>query len=313
MIQLLTKTENETNINLETFLQTTKQQLETFLEQILPLEDKNTQENSNLCTAIRYAVLNGGKRLRPALVYATGIALNVDNLASLNVAAASVELIHSYSLIHDDLPAMDNDDFRRGRPSCHKAFNEATAILVGDALQTLAFELLSEPALNTIAAESKIKMINVFAKASGMHGMVLGQGEDLAAENKSISLAQLTQLHQHKTGALIKAAIHLGILAANCTDQTKVKALLHYGDYIGLAFQVYDDILDITADTFTLGKPANSDQHNNKSTFPALMGLEQAKKYALSLQQKAIDMLTIFNKDANCLRNLAIYFVNRKS
>jgi farnesyl diphosphate synthase len=301
-------------MNINELLQISKQQLETFLAQVLPIENINTQDNSDLFTATRYATLNGGKRLRPALVYATGAALGIQDLSLLNAAAASVELIHCYSLIHDDLPAMDNDDLRRGKPSCHKAFNEATAILAGDALQTLAFELLSDPILNPCTAEIRIQMVNVLAKAIGTHGMILGQGEDLAAENKCISLEQLIQLHKHKTGALIKAAIHLASLAANCQKPAIIQALLHYGDCLGLAFQVYDDILDITTDTITLGKPANSDQRNNKATFPSLLGLEQAKQYALTLQQDAITALEIFEDTAAMpLQELARYFVQRKN
>jgi geranylgeranyl pyrophosphate synthase len=312
-MKLLTKVHSKnTNFDFNTFLHEAKQQFINFLEQILPVEYETMSADSNLYAAMRYATLNVGKCLRPALVYATGVALDMDNYSVLNAAAAGVELIHSYSLVHDDLPAMDNDDFRRGRPSCHKIFGEATAILAGDALQALAFSVLSEQHFNPSSAETRIKMVNILATAAGMHGMVLGQGEDLAAENKFISLAKLTKLHQHKTGALIKAAIHLGIVATNCTEPTKIKALLQYGDCIGLAFQIHDDILDITADETILGKPINSDQRNNKSTFPKLMGLDQAKNYALELQQKAIASLEIFNINASYLRDLACYFVQRE-
>ncbi len=298
-------------IDLDTFLYSTKQQVETFLEKALPIVNNNELENSSLYAAIRYAVLNGGKRLRPALVYATATALNVDDLEKLDAAAASLELIHCYSLVHDDLPAMDNDDLRRGKPTCHKAFNEATAILTGDALQTLAFELLSNDQLNPFSADTRINMVNALAKASGAHGMILGQGEDLAAENKTLSLEQLKQVHIHKTGALIKAALQLAILAANCKSITIIKALMQYGENIGLAFQVYDDILDITTNTETLGKPANSDQQNNKATFPALMGLAQAKNYANVLYQDAINALEILGDNAIYLRELANFFINR--
>lgn len=298
--------------NITTFLTTISQQLETFFKQILPQINDNTQANHKLYQAIRYAVLNGGKRLRPALVYATGLTLGITQLNKLDPIAASIELIHCYSLIHDDLPAMDNDDFRRGRPACHKAFSEATAILAGDALQSLAFELLSSNQLPQLPASVKLAMINVLAKAAGTQGMVLGQGEDLAAENQTISIEQLTTIHQHKTGALIKAAIELPMLAMQCTNLTKIKALLHYGECIGLAFQVYDDILEVTTNSVTLGKPTNSDQRNNKATFPGLLGLEQAQKYALSLHQEAIETLSIFSDNAPYLQKLANYFISRK-
>lgn len=301
-------------MNINTLLQTYTQQLEAFLRQVLPAEDLSIQDNSDLFTAIRYATLGGGKRLRPALVYATGLALGIPDISVLHASAASVELIHTYSLIHDDLPAMDNDDLRRGKPSCHKAFGEATAILAGDALQTLAFELLSDPTLNPHPAEIRIQMVNVLAKAVGAYGMILGQGEDLAAENKNLALAQLVQLHKHKTGALIKAAIHLVIVAANCQQSAITQALLQYGDCLGLAFQVYDDILDITTDSITLGKPANSDQRNNKSTFPSILGLEPAKQYAISLQQDAITALTSLDNTATLpLQELARYFIQRQN
>lgn len=322
-----------------------------FATKLLSMEKCSNDANfhCNLHEAIRYAVFNGGKRLRPALMYATGIALggqqgndvnennSLEMLKFLNAAAASIEFIHSYSLVHDDLPAMDDDDFRRGKPACHKAFNEAVAILVGDALQALAFELLSNAKLNPCSAETRIEMVKVLAQAAGMQGMVLGQAQDLAAENQAISLEQLTQLHQNKTGAMIKAAIHLAILACrgtaqddyniqdsykiqhnnnekpayNDTELNKTQALLLYGEKIGLAFQVYDDILDITSDTISLGKPANSDLRNNKSTFPALMGLEAARDYAEQLQQDAINALVGFDSKADYLRDLAKYFVQR--
>ena len=301
-----TKAKHSTN-NLDVFLQLIKQELEEFLIHLLPREN-----NSKLTQAIKYATLNGGKRLRPALIYATGFTLGIKELSILNAAAASIELIHCYSLVHDDLPAMDNDDFRRGKPSTHKAFDEATAILTGDALQTLAFEILSNKELNNFSADTRINMVNIIAKAAGMNGMILGQMEDLAAENNTIHIEQLKILHKHKTGSLIKAAIQLGISAANCVDKEQISALLHYGNHIGLAFQIHDDILDITADPNDLGKPINSDQRNNKSTFPSLMGLEEAKHYARSLQLQAIDSLNIFGSNADHLRELALYFINRK-
>ena len=299
-----------TNIN--QFLSSTKERVEAFLAYVLPTQDDSALANSSIYTATRYAALNDGKRLRPALIYATATALNLNDYAKLDAIAVALELIHCYSLVHDDLPAMDNDDLRRGKPTCHKVFNEATAILTGDALQTLAFEILSDEQLTPFPADTRIKMVNVLAKAAGINGMILGQGEDLAAENKTITLEQLKQLHKHKTGALINAALQLAILAANCDSLEIITALMQYGENIGLAFQVHDDVLDITADTATLGKPAGSDQTNNKSTFPALMGIAEARNYTENLYQTAINILDVFVSNADYLRALAYCFVNRK-
>ena len=299
--------------NFAKFLNSSKQQIENFLGQILPtIHIDDSSINSSIHTAIRYSALsNGGKRLRPALVYATGAALNTPP-EKLNAVAASVELIHCYSLIHDDLPAMDNSDLRRGKPSCHKTFNEATAILAGDALQTLAFEILSDQNLNPHPANVQVQMINVLAKAAGgSSGMILGQAQDLASERNPINLSQLKNLHQLKTGALISAAVQLGALAANCSDTAILQDLHQYSKCIGLAFQVSDDILDVTANTETLGKPTQADQQHNKATFPALMGIEGAKKHAESLYKQALHVLQGLNLNTHYLQELGIAFVCR--
>ena len=301
------------SLNINAWLISCTTQLEIFLQQILPTSAASSQQSFDLFAAMRYVVLNGGKRLRPALVYATANALDCTDCNQLNAAAAAIELIHCYSLVHDDLPAMDNDDLRRGKPSCHKAFNEATAILTGDTLQTLAFAVLSNPQLNPLPAAIKINMVNVLAAAAGHQGMVLGQAQDLAAEQTVLSLEALQQLHQHKTGALISAAIELGILAAGCTNPSTISSLQKFGKLIGLAFQVYDDILDITATTAALGKPAGSDLINQKATFPALMGLEQAKTYANSLYAQALAALDEFDSSFDLLRLIAKQTVTRQS
>lgn len=299
-----------TSLNIADFLATSKQQLEKYLTSILPTADM--QDHLSLYAAMRYSTLNSGKRLRPALVYATGHALGCEQQSKLTAAAAAIELIHCYSLVHDDLPAMDNDDLRRGLPSCHKAFSEATAILTGDTLQTFAFEILSSPQHNPLPAEVRIKMVNVLAKAAGHNGMVLGQAQDLAAEQKIISLEQLKQIHQHKTGALIIAAVELGMLAANCQNQQLQKALTKFAKCIGLAFQVYDDILDISASTAELGKPAGSDLTKQKATFPALMGIKAATAYAEQLYADGLAAIADCGEGFYYLRELAKFFINRK-
>ena len=257
--------------------------------------------------AMRYALFNGGKRVRPLLVYLVNQLLN-GNITKADPAACAIECIHSYSLVHDDLPAMDDDDLRRGKPTCHIAFDEATAILAGDALQCFAFELLATAENNP---ETKLQMISVLAKASGDRGMVAGQAFDLGHVDKALSLEQLKQMHAHKTGALINASIELGYLSANCTDASLKTALLAYGDAIGLAFQVKDDILDIEGDTQTLGKPQGSDLEQNKPTYPALLGMQGAKAKLDQLHQAALDALQPFGDQGILLRQLADYIVQR--
>lgn len=257
--------------------------------------------------AMRYALFNGGKRVRPLLVYLINQLLNGD-ITKADAPACAIECIHSYSLVHDDLPAMDDDDLRRGKPTCHIAFDEATAILAGDALQCFAFELLTTAENN---AETKLQMIAVLAKASGDRGMVAGQAFDLSHVDKALNLEQLKQMHAHKTGALINASIELGYLSANSTDTAFKTALVAYGDAIGLAFQVKDDILDIEGDTQTLGKPQGSDLEQNKPTYPALLGMEGAKAKLDQLHQAALDALLPFGGQAILLRQLADYIVQR--
>ena len=274
------------------------------------LIDKQNNTDETLKSATRYSLLNGGKRLRPFLVYTTGKMLNAHD-SDLDAAASAIECIHSYSLVHDDLPAMDDDDLRRGKPTCHIEFDEATAILAGDSLQTLAFETLSTHNFVGISYNQQVALISVLAQASGLTGMCGGQSLDLAAADKAVSLEQLEQIHNLKTGALLRAAIKLGALCSpNCTSDILNK-LDDFGKAIGLAFQVQDDILDIEADTETLGKPQGSDVAANKSTYPALLGLQGAKDKARQLYQDALKALDDINADTSELQALATYIIER--
>jgi len=282
-------------------------QVDNALESWLPAD--NIQPD-HLHAAMRYSVLGDGKRIRPVLTYATGRALGVP-LASLDGPGCAVELIHAYSLIHDDLPAMDDDDLRRGRPTCHKAFDEATAILAGDVLQALSFHILAhDPSIQT-SAENRLKMIEVLALASGSRGMAGGQAIDLASVGKALSLAELENMHIHKTGALIRAAVKMGALA--CVDITdeQIEKLEHYAKCIGLAFQVWDDVLDIEGDTEVIGKPQGSDIERGKPTYPNLLGLDGAKNTAMKLHDQAIDSLEDFDEKADTLRWIADYIISR--
>ena len=271
----------------------------------------NNVQPVHLHEAMRYAVLGDGKRIRPVLVYASGEAFAVDRKI-LDGPACAVELIHAYSLIHDDLPAMDNDDLRRGRPTCHKAFDEATAILAGDALQALAFQILAHSSDITVRAEQRLKMIDILALASGSRGMAGGQAIDLAAVGKKLNIAELENMHIHKTGALIRASVELGALSAEDVEQSAFEKVSHYAKCIGLAFQIQDDILDVESDTETLGKPQGSDIQRNKPTYPDLLGLEGAKKAARELHKEAIESLEQFDHKADTLRWIANYIIERQ-
>ncbi|MDT8407425.1 MAG: (2E,6E)-farnesyl diphosphate synthase, partial [Methylococcales bacterium] len=250
------------------------------------------------------------KRLRPMLVYATGQVLGLapDTLAA---PACALEMIHVYSLIHDDLPAMDDDDLRRGKPTCHKAFDEATAILAGDALQTLAFKVLAEDAALNVSADIRVKMIALLATAAGAHGMVGGQAIDLAAVGQQLTLPELENMHIHKTGALIRACVNLACLARPDLPEDHYQRLDHYAKCIGLAFQVQDDILDEESDTATLGKTQGKDRDHDKPTYPALLGLSGAKEKARELDLEAQDSLSVFGADADVLRALSRYIIQR--
>lgn len=265
---------------------------------------------SELQQAMRYSLLAGGKRIRPILVYLTGQMFNC-SLSKLDDAAAAIEAIHTYSLIHDDLPAMDNDDLRRGKPTCHIKFGQAQAILAGDALQTLAFTILSES--QHINDQTKISMIAELAKASGLNGMCIGQSLDLQAEHQTVTLEHLQQIHNYKTGALIKAAVRLGALACGEESKPYYAMLDSYAQAIGLAFQIQDDILDIIGDQAIMGKPQGSDIAQEKSTYPTLIGLQSAIKMTQTLYDQAIDSLRQIPYDSQPLQNLADFIINRKS
>jgi geranylgeranyl pyrophosphate synthase len=258
--------------------------------------------------ASNYSLQIGGKRIRPILCLAGAEAVGLQDRDVLHHPACAIELIHTYSLIHDDLPAMDDDDLRRGKPSLHKAYNEATAILVADGLQARAFELLADAP--DLSAEQKVKMIKVLAAAAGPRGMVGGQFIDIQATDSDINLEELQAMHSLKTGALIRASLALGGIAAGATEE-QLAALDEYGSHIGLAFQVVDDILDVEGDTETLGKTQGKDGEANKPTYVKLMGLEGAKGEARRLLEAALDALGDFGESADHLRDLARYIVER--
>ena len=267
--------------------------------------------NAPLRDAMKYGLLLGGKRVRPFLVYATGKMLGAE-MSALDYAAAAIESIHAYSLIHDDLPAMDNDELRRGQPTCHIAFDEATAILAGDALQAFAFEILTQAP--SLSAEQKLQLVKILAQASGVQGMCLGQSLDLISEHKQVNLAELELIHRNKTGALLTAALELGFICSPHFDNKQLEQQLErYSQAIGLAFQVQDDILDIEGDSAEIGKPVGSDLGLDKSTYPKLLGLEGAKQKAQELYQTALHELDNLPFDTTALRALAQFIVNRKS
>ena len=295
------------NQDLKTYLANCQMRVESALTQRLPAE--NILPNK-LHQAMRYSVLNGGKRMRPMLTYATGSVLGISPDA-LDAVACAVECIHVYSLIHDDLPAMDDDDLRRGKPTCHIAFDEATAILAGDGLQALAFELLAHDESIQVGAQNRLQMITSLARASGSLGMVGGQAIDLESVGQVLTLPELENMHIHKTGALIRASVILATLSKEGADEEAVKRLDNYAKCIGLSFQVKDDILDEESDTSTLGKTQGKDKDNNKPTYPALLGLSGAKQKAQELHEKAIENLAYFGAQADVLRNLSLYIIQR--
>ena len=294
-------------MSLEAFSQQYRQRIDALLEQhIEPLRDVAP----TLKAAMRHGLLLGGKRVRPFLVYATGNMLGVAD-EQLDGPAAAIECIHAYSLIHDDLPAMDDDDLRRGHPTVHKAFDEASAVLAGDALQALAFSILADHPLPDSLRTNQLLMVSQLARAAGYAGMCGGQALDLAAEGQQVPLAALEQIHRHKTGALIECAVTLGALCHHQLPTDQLTALQQYAAAIGLAFQVQDDILDITADTATLGKPQGSDQALGKSTYPALLGLDAARELAHDLHRQALAALAPLPYNTHILRAFADYIVER--
>ena len=293
--------------SLEQHLAPLKTRADAALERALPAA---SQAPTRLHEAMRYAVLAPGKRIRPVLTYATGQALGVA-LDVLDAAAVAVELIHAYSLIHDDLPAMDDDDLRRGRPTCHRQFDEATAILAGDALQALAFESLLNKASAPLPSACRLAMVEVLAHASGSRGMAGGQALDLAAVGKTLTLDELENMHKHKTGALIRASVKLGLLASGNDDHDLEQRLERYATCIGLAFQVQDDILDVEGATEIIGKPQGSDADRDKPTYPNLLGMTAAKATARRLCEEAITSLAPLGARGATLAMIADFIVKR--
>ncbi|WP_130929119.1 (2E,6E)-farnesyl diphosphate synthase [Pseudomonas sp. Sample_20] len=279
--------------------------LETLFNAPLP-------ELARLYEAMRYSVMNGGKRVRPLLAYAACEALG-GQAEQASGAACAVELIHAYSLVHDDLPAMDDDDLRRGQPTTHKKFDEACAILAGDGLQSLAFSALLDPRLSDCSSDIRLQMVSALAHAAGPAGMVGGQAIDLGSVGLKLDQTALEQMHRHKTGALIEVSVRLGALASGRAQHDQLQALQTYAQAIGLAFQVQDDILDVESDTATLGKRQGADIARDKPTYPALLGLEAAKAYALELRDQALQALRPFDAVAEPLRELARYIVERRN
>lgn len=291
------------DINL--FLTTCRDRINPLLDNCLP----TTGEPISLLSAARYATLGNGKRIRPCLVYAGALAVGEISEATDRVACA-IELMHTYSLIHDDLPSMDDDALRRGKPTCHVVYGEATAILVGDGLQALAFEQLSVP--NGLAPGLALSLVNRLARASGMSGMVLGQAMDMDATDKPVDLCYLETMHHRKTADLIAASVTMGAQSSSgAVQQASLQALNDYGTAIGLAFQVMDDILDTRGNTEVLGKPAGADAKLHKSTYTSLLGVGQAEDMLDKLFTQSLEALTGFDDRADHLRDLAHHIVNR--
>ena len=275
------------------------------LQLILPAAEGPAER---LFSAMRYSVFNGGKRVRPLLCFAAADAIGAATEATATVAA-SVEMIHAYSLIHDDLPAMDNDNLRRGAPTCHIQFDEATAILAGDALQALSFQTLST--LKGLSADTLVELLRLLSVHSGCSGMAVGQAIDLAATGQSLTLEQLKLMHAHKTGALIEASVVMGAVATGKVSPQQLDALAKFARAIGLAFQIQDDIIDVESSTDQLGKQQGSDVANGKATYTSLMGLDEARKEVARLFDTSIDSLDIFDERADPLRFIASFIVNR--
>jgi geranylgeranyl diphosphate synthase, type II len=285
-----------------------RQRVEAALDRFLP---PATRQPERLHEALRYAVLGPGKRIRPALCYLTGEALGVD-AATLDGPAAAVELIHAYSLVHDDLPAMDDDDLRRGRPTTHRAFDEATAILAGDALQVLAFEILATDPAMVDSPAARLEILRVLAAASGTAGMAGGQALDLAAVGRRLDLAQVEQMHRLKTGALIEASVLMAAASLPGLAAARRDALASYARALGLAFQIVDDLLDVEGEADVVGKPVRADAASDKPTFPAVAGIAAARARAEALSAEAQAALQAFGAEANGLRDLARYVVTRR-
>jgi geranylgeranyl diphosphate synthase, type II len=293
--------------SLQEFFKQSSAAVDAILETLVPSSDTKP---GRLHQAIRWSLFAGGKRFRPALVLAVGKTFGVSEEKLLS-AAAAIEMIHTYSLIHDDLPAMDDDDLRRGRATCHKKFDEATAILAGDVLQTLSFQAIAED--ENLSAEIRLKLISELARAAGTPtGMVAGQQLDLDAEGKTISIENLETIHQSKTGAMICAAARFGAIIAEASEN-ELEAVSNYASHLGLLFQITDDLLDVTQTTETLGKTAGKDISASKATYPAFYGLEETRNLAESVHAEACEALNEIDKDTKLLRELVDFILNRKA
>ena len=266
---------------------------------------------ARLHEAMRYSVLGGGKRIRPALLFATARTLGLAE-GEVEAAACAIELMHVYSLVHDDLPAMDDDDMRRGRPTCHKAYDEATALLVGDALQPLAFQLLARDAALPAAAATRLRLIDMLAQAVGTFGMAGGQAIDLAVQGMRLDIAQVEDMHARKTGALIRASVLMAAECAPALDEVLYAALNRFATAVGLAFQIQDDLLDVTGDALTLGKATGADSERAKPTHPAIIGIPASQQRVRLLHTQAIGALAPFGERAQPLRSLAHWLLSRQ-
>ena len=290
---------------LDMFIKLTNKRVNSSLDSVLSL----SSPEKRLVEAMRYATIDGGKRIRPLLVYASAKAVGA-KIEDADAAACAVELIHSFSLVHDDLPVMDDDDLRRGKPSVHKAYGEATAVLVGDALQSLAFQCLSTQKSN-LSESTKLTMVEILSEATGAEGMTGGQLMDLEAERTAIDISVLEKIHQRKTGALIKASVKLGAICNPQVQKEHLEILENFADIIGLAFQVQDDILDEISETSTLGKPQGSDRAKNKTTYVSLLGIEEAREKTIELSKQALLLIQDLPTPATELREIAEYIISR--
>jgi len=302
-------TENHPTVDISRYLERKRDEVDQFLERVIPAA---ATPPTTLHEAMRYSLFAGGKRVRPILAIAAAEAVGSPPAAILPVAS-SLELIHTYSLIHDDLPSMDNDDYRRGKPTNHKVYGEAMAILAGDALLTLAFELCSrQDLLNGLPAPRQVQLIYELAVGSGNLGMVGGQVLDIQAENKDIDLATLQTIHKHKTGMLIRAAVRMGAIVSGATTP-QLERLTGFAEDVGLAFQIADDVLNVTGTREELGKNANTDAQRGKKTYPTFYGVDGARKLADQCVTRAIGRLDTFDATADPLRDLAKYITSRKN
>jgi len=296
-----------TAINAKEFLASTRLLIDTELDQLIP---KETDEPARLHSAIRWSVFAGGKRFRPALVLAVGETFGAPNDGLLRTACA-FEMIHTYSLIHDDLPSMDDDDLRRGRPTCHIKFGEATAILAGDALQALAFQTIAED--ETLSAETRVRIIAELSRAAGTPlGMVSGQARDLDAESRAVDAASLEQIHLQKTGALICAAARCGAIIGGASE-AELRAVTEYGANLGLLFQITDDLLDVTASASAMGKTPGKDARASKATYPAVHGIDATRRQIESVRQSASDAATSISRPADLLISIVDLIADREA